>query len=117
MLQSDCSIVSSHSWQLPAAFTFSLSVQCLCSLLLSRHVASSMKMSRYQKHLVLFGRLRWTAGNAQMLCYLKPFADTRLCLVGRISYTMANYGWCLGMLLWALVSYVMIGWIVFQVCL
>ncbi len=76
-----------------------------------------MKMSRYQKHLVLFGRLRWTAGNAQMLCYLKPFADTRLCLVGRISYTMANYGWCLGMLLWALVSYVMIGWIVFQVCL
>lgn len=54
MLQSDCSIVSSHSWQLPAAFTFSLSVQCLCSLLLSRHVVSSMKMSRYQKHLCAF---------------------------------------------------------------
>jgi len=30
---------------------------------------------------------------------------------------MANYGWCIGMLLWVLVSYVMIGWIVFQVCL
>jgi hypothetical protein len=38
-------------------------------------------------------------------------------VVGRISYTMANYGWCIGMLLWVLVSYVMIGWIVFQVCL
>ena len=52
-----------------------------------------------------------------MLCYLRPFADRRLSLVGRISYTMANYGWCLGMLLWALVSYVMIGWIAFQVSL
>ncbi|DBA95650.1 hypothetical protein WJX82_007031 [Trebouxia sp. C0006] len=59
-------------------------------------------------------RLRWTAGNAQMLCYLRPFADRRLSVVGRISYTMANYGWCIGMLLWVLVSYVMIGWIVFQ---
>lgn len=50
-----------------------------------------------------------------MLCYLRPFADMRLSLTGRIAYTMANYGWCIGMLLWALVSYVMIGWIVFQV--
>ena len=50
-----------------------------------------------------------------MLCYLRPFADTRLTLIGRVAYTMANCGWCLGMLLWALVSYVMIGWIVFQV--
>ena len=50
-----------------------------------------------------------------MLCYLRPFMDMRLSLIGRISYTMANYGWVIGMLLWALVSYVMIGWIVFQV--
>lgn len=60
-------------------------------------------------------RLRWTAGNAQMLCYLRPFADMRLSLIGRISYTMANYGWVIGMLLWVLVSYVMVGWITFQV--
>lgn len=51
-----------------------------------------------------------------MLCYLRPFADMRLSLIGRISYTMANYGWCMGMLLWVLVSYVMIGWITFEVC-
>ena len=43
--------------------------------------------------------------------------DMRLSLIGRVSYTMANYGWVIGMLLWALVSYVMIGWIVFQVCI
>ena len=60
-------------------------------------------------------RLRWTSGNAQMLCYLRPFLDTRLSLIGRFAYTMANYGWVVGMLIWTLVSYVMIGWIVFQV--
>ena len=50
-----------------------------------------------------------------MLCYLRPFADRRLSFIGRVSYTMANYGWCIGMLLWLLVSYVMIGWITFEV--
>ena len=50
-----------------------------------------------------------------MLCYLRPFADRRLSLVARVSYTMANYGWLIGMLLWVLISYVMIGWITFQV--
>lgn len=29
---------------------------------------------------------------------------------------MANYGWLIGMPLWVLISYVMIGWITFQVC-
>lgn len=65
--------------------------------------------------MLLLCRLRWTAGNAQMLCYLRPFADKRLSFIGRVSYTMANYGWCIGMLLWLLVSYVMIGWITFEV--
>lgn len=50
-----------------------------------------------------------------MLVYLRPFADLKLSPVARLSYTMANWGWVVGMLIWALLSYVMIGWIIFQV--
>ena len=60
-------------------------------------------------------RLRWTAGNCQMLCYMRPFLNPNLTIWGKLAYTMANWGWVIGMLIWALLSYVMIGWIVFQV--
>lgn len=60
-------------------------------------------------------RLRWTAGNAQMLCYLRPFANPHLTFLAKVAYTLANWSWIIGILIWALLSYVMIGWIIFQV--
>ena len=50
-----------------------------------------------------------------MLCYLRPFANPKLTFLAKLAYTMANWGWVIGILIWALLSYVMIGWITFQV--
>lgn len=62
-----------------------------------------------------FCRLRWTVGNAQMLCYQRPFADMRLSLAGRFLYTLTSYGWCTNIMFWILLTYTMVGWVVFQV--
>ena len=60
-------------------------------------------------------RLRWAASNAQLLCYQKPFAYKGLSGLGRLSYTITNYGWCISLLFWISLAYLMIGWIIFQV--